>query len=128
MSGMILIGAHDTAQIRNSRTPSQPWTKIGGWEKRKEVNRTLCHSACTDVNTVSSFWHWFVTGSLVAQGSSCAFHRIVIPSLVPRHVSRPAQCTQHSDIIFTVLYFSFAHRLRLKVDHVRSTLRRFTRP
>ena len=57
---MILIGAHDTAQIRNSLTPSQPWTKIGGWEKKKDVNRTPCHSACTDVNTVSSFWHWFV--------------------------------------------------------------------
>ena len=37
-----------------------------------------------------------------------AFHKIVIPSLVPRHVSRPAQCTQHLILIFTVLYFSFA--------------------
>ena len=29
----------------------------------------------------------------------------------------------HIDLIFTVFYFSFAHRLRLKVDHVRNTLR-----
>ena len=62
----------------------------------------------------------------MAQGSSCAFHKIVITSLVPRHVSR--QYTQHFDLILTVLHFSFAHRLRLKVDHVRKTLRRFTRP
>ena len=40
-----------------------------------------------------------------------------VPSLVPRHVSRPAQYTQHFDLIFGVLYLFFSHRLRLKVDH-----------
>ena len=52
----------------------------------------------------------------------------VILSLVPRHVSRPAQYTQYIDLILTVLHFSFAHQLRLKVDHVPNTLRRFTGP
>ena len=42
----------------------------------------------------------------------------VIPSLVSRHVSRPA--TQHFVLFFTFLYFSFFHRLRLKVDHVQN--------
>ena len=32
------------------------------------------------------------------------------------------------DLFFTVLYFSFTLPLRLKVDHVQNTLRRFTRP
>ena len=45
---------------------------------------------------------------------------VVIPSLVPRHVS--------FHLILTFLYLPFAHRLRLEVDHVRNTLRRFTRP
>ena len=58
----------------------------------------------------------------------CVPKKIVIPSLVSRHVSRPAQHTQHFDLIFTVLCFSFVHRLRPKVDHVRNTLRRLTRP
>ena len=48
--------------------------------------------------------------NLLHAGSSCAFHNIVTPSLVLRHVSRLAQCTQHFDLIFTVLKFSFAHR------------------
>ena len=88
------------------------------------VNRTPCHIACTDVNTVST-QHIALICCTLKRGSSCAFLKIVIPSLVPHHVSRPAQYTQHFDLIFTV---SSAHRLRLKVDHVGNALRRFTRP
>ena len=91
------------------------------------VNRTPCHIACTDVNTVST-QHIALICYTLTRGSSCAFHTIVIPSLVPRHVSRPALYTKHCDLILTVLHFSFAHRPRLKVDHVRNTLSRFTRP
>ena len=50
------------------------------------VNRTLCHTACTDVNTVST-QHIELICFTLARGLSCAFHEKVIPSLVPRHVS-----------------------------------------
>ena len=84
------------------------------------VNRTPCNIACTDVNSVST-QHIALMCYRLTRGSSCAFHIIFIPSLVLRHVSRLAQHTQHFD-------FSFVHRLRLNVDHVQNTLRRFTRP
>ena len=57
----------------------------------------------------------------------CVPETFLIPSLVSRHVSRPAQYTQHFVLFFTLLYYSF-HWLRLKVDHVQNALRRFTRP
>ena len=53
------------------------------------VNRTPCHIACTDVNTVSTQRIALICCTLT-RGSSCAFHKIFVPSLVPRHVSRPA--------------------------------------
>ena len=54
----------------------------------------------------------------------CPKH-FLIPSLVSRHVSRPAQYIQHFVLFFIFLYFSFFQQLRLKVDHVQNTLRRF---
>ena len=59
---------------------------------------------------------------------NCVPKTFLIPSLVSRHVSRPAQYTQHLVLSFTCLHFSFVHRLRLKFDHVQNTLCRFTRP
>ena len=53
------------------------------------VNRTACHIACTDVNTVSTQRIALICCTLT-RGSRCAFHKIFVPSLVPRHVSRPA--------------------------------------
>ena len=70
--------------------------------------------------------HWFVTRSRVAQ--VVLSKKIVMPSIVPRHLSQLAQYTQQFHLNFTVLCFSFAHLLRLKVDHFGNTLRRFTRP
>ena len=85
------------------------------------------HIACADADTFST-QHIALICYTLTRSSSCAFHRLVIPCLVSRQVSRPAQCTQHFVLYFTVLYFSFVHRLRLKVDHVQNTLRRFTWP
>ena len=62
------------------------------------VNRTPCHIACTDVNTVST-QHIALICYTLTSGSCCAFHKIVLPSTVPRHVSRPAQYTHHFDLI-----------------------------
>ena len=95
-------------------------TRVGETLLTHAVNRTPCHIACTDVNTVST-QHIALMCYTLTRGSSCAFHKIFIPSLVSRHVSRLAQHTQHFDI-------SFVHQLRLKVDHVQNTLRRFTKP
>ena len=55
----------------------------------KYVNRTPCHTACTDADTLSA-QHIALIYYTLTRGSSCAFLKIVIPSLVSRHVSRPA--------------------------------------
>ena len=48
------------------------------------VNRTPCHIACTDVNTVST-QHIALICYKLTRGLSCAFHKIFIPSVVSRH-------------------------------------------
>ena len=91
----------------------------------------FCKAACFFLIEKGQFFitiHIALICYTLMRGSSCAFHKIVIPSLVPRHVTRPAQYPQQFVLSFTCLYFFFAHRLRLKVEHVGNTLRRFTRP
>ena len=91
------------------------------------VNRTPSHNASTDTDTMSAHHTWCYT---LTRGSSWIVcpKQFLIPSLVSRHVSRAAQYTQHFVLFVTFLYFSFVHWLRLKVDHVQNTLRRFTKP
>ena len=77
------------------------------------VNRTPCHMACTNVNTLSAQRIVLICYTLT-RGSrlmNCVPKHFLNPSLVSRHVSRPAHHTQHFVLYFTVLYFSFAHRL-----------------
>ena len=82
------------------------------WKSSRRVNGILFHIACKNVNIVFTQRFALICYTFT-RDSSCAFHNIFIPSLVPRHISRLAQYTQHFDLIFNV-------------DHVRNTLRRFT--
>ena len=94
-------------------------------QSTESVNRTPSHIACTDADTLSAHHTWCYT---LTRGSSWIVYpkHFLIPSLVSRHVSRPAKYTKHFVFFFTFLYFSFFHRLRPKVDHVQTTLSRLT--
>ena len=61
---------------------------------------TFCHIACTDADTFSA-QHIELIFYTLMRGSSCAFHKTVIPYHVSRHVSRLAQHTYLFDINFT---------------------------
>ena len=86
---------------------------------------TPCHIACTDADKLSA-QHIELNCYTLTRGSSCAFHKIVIPHHVSRHVSRPAQHTYLFDINFTFIHVTFS--CLLKVDHVQNPPHRFTRP
>ena len=94
---------------------------------RRGVKRAPSHLACTDVNTVST-QHIAPIRHTLTRGSSGPFHKWSF-HLLFRAMSHdlPRTPSTSTTSFFTVLYFSFAHRRRLKVDPVQNTLRRFTR-
>ena len=58
------------------------------------VNRTPSHIACPGADTLSAQHTWCSTLTRCPSWISCPKH-FLIPSLVSRHISRPAQYTQH---------------------------------
>ena len=105
------------------------WTKILLLWTTRFVNRTLCYTACTHVNTVHTAhctdWlhaHAWLKVELCALKTFLSFH------LLFRAMGHDLDSTPSTLTFFCCSYFSFTHLLRLKVDHVWSILRQFTRP
>ena len=102
------------------RQLSIPWQPMGC------VSRTPCHIACADADTLSAHHVALIPCTsypCLKTHELCAHDHLLF-----RAMSHDLHSTPSILSSLSLFCFSFVHRLRLKVDHVQNTLRRFTRP